>query len=492
MSLGASRGRVLRQLFWESVLLASGGALAGVALATVLSRALVAFIRSQAAFVDLDVALDWRVLGFVVMTALCICLGLALCIGLFLARSVQRASLTPSTRDGQGHRRALALQRPLVVAQVAVAIVLVVSSLLFVRSFRNMLTFDVGFRQQGIAAHYVDLGDTEPDRTRRRLDEVLEALKSTPGIEAASVSTHVPMSNSSFYLEIRTPDGREGGSQFTWVSPEYFTSMEVPLLEGRRFTDRDDEAATRVMIVNGAFVRRYFGGVSPVGRTVRSLAEPGYEESEYAVVGVAGDTRYLSLREVPPPIAYVPEAQRPSERPSPKIITSSPLPVAQTNAAVQAALNTLGPDARVTESVDLRARIVEGMSRERMLAWIAGFFGVLASGLAALGLYGVVSFFVETRRAEIGVRMALGATAASVIRMVLRRISGLALIGLSLGILLTSFLSSTARALLFGLEPHDPVTLVAAVVVVVGISLGAALLPARRAATVEPRTVLGS
>jgi predicted permease len=490
MAIGASRARVLWQLFWESLILALGGAALGVALATLLSDGLLGFIRSQAAFVDLDVPVDWRVLAFVGASALLICLALALSTGFLVTRDGRSARIATASRDGQSDRRGLVVQRPLIALQVAVSLVLIVSSLVFVRSFRNLFTMDAGFRQEGIVYHYLDFGSAAED-IPPLLREALASARQAPGVDAAATSTHLPLSGNSFWLAVRTEGAEESPAFFTWVSPGYFETVEIPTLAGRDFTDSDDAAAGRVLLVNEMFVRRHFDGADPVGRTVRSLAEPGYPAAEYQVVGVVADTRYSGLREEIPPIAYAPAAQIPDPGRNPMVVTRSRLPATEVAAAVEAAVARVAPAARIDEVVDIRAQAVGRMARERMLAWIAGFFGVLALSLAAIGLYGVVAFVVEGRRAEIGIRMALGASRAGVAWMVLRQIAALLGIGLVLGTVMVLTLSSAAQSLLVDVESNDPLMIVAAAALLFAVGAWAALVPARRAARIDPRGILG-
>lgn len=287
-----------------------------------------------------------------------------------------------------------------------------------------------------------------------------------------------------------SPDGSEGGSQFMWVSPEYFDAMGIQLRSGRDVGPADGSDAPRVVVINEAFVRRFFGGNDPLGQVVRSLEEPDYPETRYEVVGVVEDTRYLTLSGEMPPIAYGAAAQAPETQPPPMVVTRSSLPLREVATVVENALADASPALSVAESVDLRARAVEGMARERMLAWIAGFFGLLALGLAAIGLYGVVSCVVEGRRGEIGIRMALGASRPSVAWMIVRQMTLLIVVGLALGTCLVLGFSGAAEPLLVDLEPTDPMTLAASAALLLSVGLWAAFVPARRASRIDPRGVL--
>jgi predicted permease len=491
LAIGASRARVLWQLFWESLLLAVGGAVVGVALATLLSEGLVRFIQSQASWVGLDVPIDWRVLAFVTASALFICIGLAMFTGLFAVRGERRLTVATGGRGGGLDRRSLAFQRPLIAFQVAVSLALVVSSLLFGQSFRNLLARDAGFRQEGVALHGIDVGSGgSAAALRPMLTEVLANARATPGLKAVSTSTHVPLAGGRFSLAVRTLGGEEIPAYFSWLSPRYFETVEIPMLAGRDFTDADDAGSDRVVVVNETFARRFLDGVEPIGRTVRSIAEPGYPAAEYRVVGVVADSRYYGLKDPIPPVVYGPDAQTPNPARSPYLVTRSGLSAPEAAAALGTALARVAPEVRIGGSIDIRGMAVGQMARERLLAWIAGLFGALALGLAAIGLYGVVSCVVEGRRAEIGIRMALGASRSGVAWMVVRQVGILLAVGLILGSVLVFAMSGAASSLLVDLEPTDPLTLAAAAALLVLVAVWSAVGPARRASRVDPQSVL--
>src|SRR6185369_11326630 len=245
---------------------------------------------------------------------------------------------------------------------------------------------------------------------------LLSSIRSIPGIESASTSTHLPLSGGGWSLMVHeAATGRPGNPAFIWISPGYFKTMEIPLRAGRDFSERDSAKSPYVLIVNERFAHEYVGRSNPIGQTVRSLAEPGYPEATYEIVGMVADTRYKNLREEPPPIAYAPDQQNPDTRPRMIVATRSSLPGATLTKSIASATKGVSRGVVIAENIDLRARVMERLSRERMLAWLAGFFGVLAAGLVATGLYGVVSYIVSSRRREIGIRMALGANARSVL-----------------------------------------------------------------------------
>ncbi len=494
MAIGASRSRVIAQMFWESLLIAVAGAAAGAGLAVILSQTLVRFLSPQANDIELDLSADWRVVTFVAAVALAACVCFGLSTALYATRRRALASANAGSRGATAARGRFSFQRVLIAAQVAISLVLVVSSLLFVRSFRHLFTVDAGLQQRGVVFHSVDFRPLKPppERAKALQQEVLDRLRAAPGIEAASTSTQMPLIGSGWSLSVRVPgEDQERSSRFTWVSPQYFATMRIPILAGRDFTDADTKTAPRVLLVNQEFVRQFFDGASPVGKQVRSLAEPGYPETIYEIVGLVRDTKYLDLRDrKPEPIAYAPDQQHPQPGAAGIFLTRSALPVADAERAVREAIAQVNPGIRVNAQVEVRERAVARLSRERLLAWLAGFFGVLASVLAAIGLYGVVSYMVAGRRNEIGIRLALGASRGGVVRMILRQVGRLLGVGLAVGAVLALGLAGAARTLLFGLEPDDPVTLAAAAAVLGGIAVWASWVPARRAARMDPQAAL--
>jgi hypothetical protein len=265
--------------------------------------------------------------------------------------------------------------------------------------------------------------------------------------------------------------------------------MEIPIVAGRDVNGFDGAASPRVLLVNETFVRRFLPEGDPVGRTVRSLAEPGYPEMMYEIVGVVGDTKYLTLREDRTPIAYAPVWQMPATRRT-AIVTRAARPQSSVRDAVRLAVADVDPAARLAESIDLRTQTVDRLTRDRMLAWLAGFFGVVGMTVAVIGLYGVVSYIVTGRRHEIGIRLALGAGRGRIVGMVVRQHATPVALGLALGTAAALALSGTARGLLFGLEPHDPAGFAVATALLAAVAACACLVPARRAAGIDPMVAL--
>jgi predicted permease len=317
---------------------------------------------------------------------------------------------------------------------------------------------------------------------------LIEEVAAVPGVRSAGSTTNVPLLGSSWGHGIDI-GGAKGGAMFTWVSPGYFQTMGIPLISGRGFDEHDTASSKRVAVVNQAFVRRFCGKANPIGQTLRTGAEPGYPSTLYEIVGVIPDTRYSGLRDSMPPSVFAPGLQFPQLGPWAALMIHADTPHAATVQAAKARLSQRFPEL-VVEFDDFRGRIQDGLVRERLMAVLSGLFGGLAATLAAVGLYGVVSYLVAQRRNEIGIRVALGARKEQLVRMVMRESLHMLLPGLSIGVALSLIATRGASTLLFGIKPYDLTTLMAAAVLLAGIAASATFLPARRAASVDPMIAL--
>jgi predicted permease len=497
MALGASRARVVVQLFWESFLIALGGAIAGTGLAVILSEGVVRFVSTQEDAIVLDLGFDWRVVAFITALAIATCLTFGLSTALYATRGRAMGGANAGTRNATSDRVRFSFQRLLMVGQIAISLVLVAASLLFVRSFRNLLSTDVGFEMGGLSYYFADFSRLHlPAKdTKAYAATLLEELRAIPGVDSAALTTHLPLSGSSWSLGVRIPEHAEVQdsarfSQFTWTSPKYFSTLGIPFVSGRDFTEQDSAAASPVLVVNEQFGRQYFPNENPLGKTVVSLQEPNYPETLYQIVGVVKNTKYSNLREQLRPIAYAPDLQNPDRRPFSTVVIRSRTPFDATVKSVRAVAERLSPQLRINGSVNLRAQVTESLARDRLLAWLSGFFGVLAVVLATIGLYGVVSYMVSARRNEIGIRIALGASSRNVLTMILGQTAGLLVIGLAVGIGGAIALSNSVARLLFGLQPHDPLSFGGAALVLIVIGFGASWLPAWKSAKLDPNVAL--
>lgn len=490
LALGASVARVRQQLLLESFALAVSGSILGMGMASFFSRTVVKLLSTETDPLYLATNIDWRVLSFTAFTAVLTCFLFGLVPALRSSHTQPASVLKSGGRGMTAGRQKFSFQQTLVVSQIAFSLVLLVGALLFVRSFWNLQTLDPGFRENGILRAYISFRRLEisPQRYESFKREILEQIQSVPLVESAATSTHVPLDGSSWSLELRT--GSAGGSaKFDWVSPGYFRTMQIPFVAGRDFTPRDTAQSPPVLIVNETFVRQFLGGKSPIGQTVRTNGEPHYPETQYEIVGIVKDTKYAGLRDEIPPEAFAPAQQYTDSYYFTNVFIRFSSPPSTVISATREKLSQLYPGMKMDFHV-FQTEIQSGLVRERLMALLSGFFGALAALLAMIGLYGVISYIIAMRRNEIGIRMALGANRQDVIGIVLRQTLILLALGVGIGVLLAVAATSGARALLFGLQPNDPVSLVAAAVFLSGIALVASFWPAFRATRHDPMRAL--
>jgi len=327
------------------------------------------------------------------------------------------------------------------------------------------------------------------DRTDEYRREVLAEIQSIPGVVAAGTTTNIPLFGGSWGHSVRVGD-TDGSSRFTWVSPGYFSAMGIPILQGRDFALSDLRTSPHVAIVNQSFVRRFVGNHDPIGRRLRTNAEPNFPSTEYEIVGVIPDTKYNGLRGDVQPIAFGPDTQYPPpDAWWANVMIHSAVDSASLGTTIKRRLAQTHP-AVFSEYVGFQSTIRERLVRERVLALLSGFFGLLAALLAMVGLYGMIAFAVNARRQEIGVRVALGATRRQVIGIMMREAALLLAIGLALGVALVFPASRGATSILFGIAPDDLSTLAAACLLLIAVAAVASFLPARSASRLDPLTAL--
>jgi predicted permease len=490
LALGASRSRLLRQLFAEGALLAGVGALLGIGIAQLLSRILVLALSTEGNAVSLTLTTDWRVLLFTagVSALTCIVFGALPAVRAMNAEPV--SAMRGAGRSMTGSRHRFLIQRVLVVIQIAVSLVLLVGALLFVRSFRKLITFDPGMRESNITVAFIAFQESHiaPDHYKDFQRQLLDEVRSIPGVLSAATTTNTPLVGGSWGHDVHV-GSNEGPSKFTWVSPGYFETMRIPLIMGRDINQNDTSGSLRVAVVNETFVRRYLGKINPLGQTLRTGQEPDYPSTVYQIVGVIPDTKYNNLRDATPPMAFAPASQFPAPGPFMAMLIHSNGDSAAMLSALKIEVGRKHPEI-VTVGGDFQRWIRDGMVQEKVMAMLSGFFGVLAALLAMVGLYGVTSYLVVNRRPEIGVRMALGASRWQVVRMVMNDAWGLLLIGIAIGIALSLIAGRGATSLLFGMKPYDLVTLAAASFLLAAIATLASFLPARRASKLDPMIAL--
>jgi len=493
LALGARRARIVRQLLVESLLLALIGAAAGAALAELLGRVLIAGVGSSQDQVYLSLAPDWRMLAFTAGLALLTCLFFGIAPAMQCAKTDPGAIVKTSGRGLSATRQGLLLRRGFIVSQIALSLLLVAGSLLFVRTFRNLVEMNAGFDQDGVLVadfYYSALNLPQAKRLEYKR-ELLAQVRATPGVEAAAAALIVPLSGNGWndFIDIPGTSMQRVLPMFNRVSPDFFQTLRIPMISGRDFGANDTVNAPLVAIVNRKFAQMFLAGANPVGATFGVRQDAGRPDKMYRIIGMVENTKYRTLREDDLSIAYLSVSQDPSPDQDLTVVVRS----RQNPGSLIALLKNVAARNSSEIVVDfsvLRTSIREGLGRERLMAALSGFYGALAALLATIGLYGIMSYSVARRRTEIGIRMALGATKSRVLRMVLREAAGLLCIGLGAGIVLVIATGRAVQSILFGLKADDPLTLVLAIGGMAIVALAASLIPARRAAAVQPMQTL--
>ncbi len=508
LALGASRRRLVRQMLLESLMLAALGGATGWLVAWAGSRLIVRELAAEgtlatgriifgSARLFLDVSPDWHVLAF----ATAVAVGASVLFGLLPAI---RLSRVPAMRGLQGVPRAdTSSPRPtpfggLVIAQVALSLMLVVAAALFVRSLASLVAVPLGFEPDRMLV--VDITTPQPSATAdRRLpvyQRARDAVRQLPGVADATLSVSAPMTGWDLLVEVETGAAGAGSDSLAnIVSPGWFQALGTPLVAGRDFQVRDRADSAPVVMVNEAFVRQFLRGGDPLGRTI-TVRGMGSERTPRQIVGIAADAIW-SLRDPVPPILYVPLAQADAESLEARLSEEG---LTLGIRAADAEPGTLAPRvAEVISGIDpaltLTFRspaehLTASLTQERVLAILSGFFGLLALGLAALGLYGVSACAVSRRRTEIGIRLALGGTPRSVARLVLGHVSRRVAAGVAIGVAASLWLAPFVSTLLYGIAPRDALSFTAAAAVLCAVAAVAGWLPAYRASRRPPIAAL--
>ncbi len=494
LALGATRGNLIRQLMAESLLLAAGGAAVGLYLSAALSRIMVALLSSRGDSLSLDLAPDGVVLAFTagVATVTCLLFGV---IPARRATSVSASQVMRSKggRGVVGDRNRFGIRQILVVSQVSLSLVLLIGALLFSSSLRNLLSVDAGFRQNGVLMADLDFRrlPIQPEKRVAFEHDLLDKIRAIPGVEGAGEVGILPLSGSGIDNRVWI-DGSDGSAKmtanFNSVGREYLKAMDMPLLAGRDFNDHDAANTPRVAIVNQSFARRLGLGGNLIGKRFRREATPTSPEFSVEVVGLMPDTKYYTLSEAFLPIAFFCIDQDEANTDATFLIRSA-APLSGLISATRAVISGTNHEI-TTDFRSFASTVADGLLRERLLATLTDFFGVLATLIAALGLYGVMSYLVALRTNEIGVRVALGAGRGDILGLILRQSALLLALGLAAGILLALALGRSVSSLLFGLKANDAVTMAVAAILLAAVTQAASYLPARRAARLEPMVAL--
>jgi putative ABC transport system permease protein len=493
-ALGATRWRMIRELLSESLLLAAGGAICGLFLAFAVSHLLVSFISTSDNQVFLDLGMDWRVLAFTTALAVLTTISFGLAPAIRATRAEPATLLQSGSRGSTVGKERFSLRRFLVVSQVALSVVLLMGALLFVRSLRNLTSLNAGFQQTGILVAGVDFDRLHiPDeRNAEYKRDIVKRIQAMPGVEFAADARMVPFGGNASNDNVLTEgsDVEKGVSWLNYLGPGYFQTIGTPLLAGRDFNDRDTATSVKVAIVNQAFVRKILDGTTnPLAKRFRIHEPPGKPRPLYEIVGVVKDSKYQDMHEEFLPFMYFPAPQEEKPGPYDQILIRSALPLTSLIGALKETIGNVNPGIDLDFRV-MKTRIHESLLQDELMATLSGFFGFLAALLAAIGLYGVISYMVVQRTKEIGIRMAIGAERVDVLRLILREAGMLTVAGLLIGAALALASAQAAKSLLYGLKPRDPLTLVAAVVVLSAVAAFASFWPAYRASRLDPLIAL--
>jgi predicted permease len=490
-ALGAGRGRIVRQLLTENAVLAVLGTAAGVAIAF---PALELVLRAGPPALQERVQLDLRVLA---VTSL-VSVATILVFGLFPALVGARTNLLSSLREGGrgGGPRAGRAWDMLMAGEMALTVLLLASSAVLTRSLVEVLSVDPGFDPSDVltaeapfpAGAYVDQAALAAAQS-----SVLEAVRSVPGVRAAGLVNHLPLSGIAFNGSFEREDGLEvdGSVDYRVASGEYFDAMEIPLLQGRVFGSEDDAAAGDVAVVSRSMAERYWPDESAVGQRIRNLANDSfiYPDRWITIVGVVGDVRHRSLTQEPRPTVYVHHVQRPARAALAVLVIRAAEGATPSVAELRARIQQVEPRLPVTFAA-MDARVADATSDLRFPLLVMSAFAFVALGLAALGVYGVVSYAVARRTREMGIRIALGAASGSVLRGIVGGSLRTALLGAALGTLGALAAGRLLAGMLFEVRPSDPLSLIAAVAVLIVVAAGASFGPALRATRVDPLSTM--
>ncbi len=493
LALGAGRKRIISQLLIESLLLSVGGGIAGLALAVWIDKTLVSFLPAGSSQFAISTTPDWRILAFNI--GISILTGIIF--GLVPALQSTRPNLAPTLKDQVGSiagGTSVGLRKALVAAQVALSLLLLIGAGLFIRSLANLRDLDPGFKTKNLLTFAVDPGSNgyPKERVFQFLRQLMDDLTAIPGVESASLAVVPILENNEWdngmTVEGYTPKvGENVDPHVNFIFPDFFKTLDVPVLAGRDFRFTDALGAPKVAIVNERFAKQYLGG-NAVGRHLGLGNDPG-TKTEIEIVGVVRDTKYENMREEMPYEVYTPYLQRTFNNSVSAYVRTGRDPE-QVFSLIRAEVNKLDANVPIYRIKTLEKALDNSLLIERLVASLSSAFGLLATVLAAIGLYGVMAYTVARRTREIGIRMALGASGGNVVWLVMREVMILIAIGIGVALPLAFGLTSFVKAQLYGIAPNDPVSIALATAGIIVVAALAGYVPARRATTVDPMRAL--
>jgi predicted permease len=491
LALGAGRLRLLRQWLTEGVVLAAIGGAIGVFTALWIKAGLMVFIPPDYR-ANLSLSFDWRLYAFIFGVAIILGLAFSLAPAIQAARQVVSPGLRLEARSFTSAGKLLSLRSALILVQVALSLPLLVSAALLLKTLQNLRALDTGFGKENVLLASVNpaLNGYSKERAAAFYYELLTKTRALPGVKFASLASDSPISGgwdqSTIVADGYTPrEGERTSSDFTFITSDYFKSLEIPFVTGRDFDERDRVGAPRVVIINEKMAKHFFGGtVNAIGKRI------GLDNvADRTIVGVVKDAQYINLRENLRRHFYLPTTQDTQLTNLTLHVKTSTEPQVVAE-QLRAQLKAMDPHLPLYNIKSLATEIDESLVQERMVTWLSAAFGVLATLLTALGLYGVLTFSVARRTREIGIRVALGAQRRDVFRLIMIR--GVILVGAGVvaGLAASFAFSRLISSLLFGVEPNSATTLVAVSAGLIAVALLACYIPARRATKVDPMVAL--
>jgi predicted permease len=494
LALGAGRARIIRQQLVESGLLALAGTVVGLLLAWWTGGLLLAALPGDPAARNLSAEPDLRVTGFAIGTGVLTALLFGIVPAIHATRAGVIAALKEESGSVAGGGRQARLRRVLVISQVALSMLLLAGAGLFARSLYNLKWLDPGFRVDDLFVFSVDpsLSGYEGGRLTTLYRRMQEELAAVPGVRSVSMSEVGTLAGDNWSQTVRvdgyeSKEGEDLNPSVDGVGPRYFETMGIPLVSGREFTERDVIGAPKVAIINETMAKYFFGSSNPIGRRFGfGRGKP----TDIEIVGVAKDVRSVELRDQPPRYVYIPYAQDDSVTQLTYYVRAARDDGGAIAAGIRQSVRRLDPNLPIFNMKTMAVQIDESLFVERMVAVLSVAFGALATLLAAIGLYGVMSYAVTRRTREIGIRMALGAERRRVLWLVLREVAAMALAGIVGGLAAALWLTRQVQSQLYGLSPNDPLTLGIAMGLLAAVAIASGYIPARRATTIDPMIAL--
>ena len=490
LALGAGRWQLLRQWLTEGVVLSIMGGVLGVVIALWIKAGLMAFIPKDFR-ANLNTASDWRLYAFILGLAIVLGFAFSLAPAIQAARQAFGSGFRFESRAFTSAGKLFSFRSALILAQVALSLPLLVSAALMLRTLQNLRALDTGFVKENVLFASVNpaLRGYSPERSMNFYNDLLLRTRALPGVTSASLASDTPISGGWDQLRVvvegYTPrEGERTSSDMHIISSDYFKVLGIPLLSGRDFTDQDRLGSPKVVIVNEKMARHFFGTADVLGKRIGIDDKP-----DMTIVGVVKDVQYTDLRRTIRRHFYMPSTQQ-------KLLTNMTLHLKTSTdpnvvgESLRAELKALDPHLPLYNIKTLSTEIDQSLTQERLVTWLSSAFGVLATFLTALGLYGVLTFSVARRTREIGIRVALGAQRRDVFRLIMIRGLVLVGIGVAVGLAASFFFSRLIGSLLFGVTPNNPVTLIGVSLALIAIALLACYLPARRATRVDPLVAL--